>query len=51
MTLLIIEHNMQVIMNLADYVYCLSHGQCLAHGMPDEIQTNPQVIDAYLGAS
>ena len=49
-TLLIIEHNMRVIMNLADRVYCLAHGKLLAAGAPEEIQNDPRVIDAYLGA-
>ncbi len=49
-TLLIIEHNMRVIMNMADKVYCLAHGELLAGGAPDEIQNDPRVLDAYLGA-
>jgi len=49
-TLLIIEHNMRVIMNLADRVYCLAHGKVLAAGTPHEIRSDPRVIDAYLGA-
>ncbi len=49
-TLFVIEHNMRVIMNLAESIYCLAHGQMLAHGSPDEIQNNQDVIDAYLGA-
>lgn len=49
-TLLIIEHNMRVIMGLADHIYCLAHGQLLADGSPQQIQDNPLVIDAYLGA-
>lgn len=49
-TLLIIEHNMRVIMNMANTIYCLAHGELLADGSPDEIQSNPSVIDAYLGA-
>jgi branched-chain amino acid transport system ATP-binding protein len=49
-TLLIIEHNMQVIMNLAQHIYCLAHGELLAHGPPKEIQNDQRVIDAYLGA-
>jgi len=49
-TLLIIEHNMRVIMNIADHIYCLAHGRLLAQGSPEEIQNNQQVIDAYLGA-
>lgn len=49
-TLLIIEHNMRVIMNITDRIYCLAHGELLAEGLPEEIQNNPNVIDAYLGA-
>lgn len=50
-TLLVIEHNMRVIMNLAQHIYCLAHGQILAEGKPAEIRDNQRVIDAYLGAS
>lgn len=49
-TLLVIEHNMRVIMNMADHVYCLAHGELLASGTPDEVQNDQSVIDAYLGA-
>ena len=49
-TLFVIEHNMRVIMNLADTIYCLAHGELLASGKPEEIQNNQNVIDAYLGA-
>lgn len=49
-TLFIIEHNMRVIMNMADSIYCLAHGELLASGSPDQIQNNQSVIDAYLGA-
>jgi len=50
-TLLIIEHNMSVIMDLAQYVYCLAHGELLAHGEPDAIRNDPHVVDAYLGGT
>jgi branched-chain amino acid transport system ATP-binding protein len=49
-TLFIIEHNMRVIMNMADTIYCLAHGKLLASGTPDEIQNDQRVVDAYLGA-
>ena len=49
-TLLVIEHNMRVIMNMAAHVYCLAHGELLASGTPDEVQNDQSVIDAYLGA-
>jgi len=49
-TLFIIEHNMRVIMNMADHIYCLAHGELLASGTADEIKNDQSVIDAYLGA-
>ena len=49
-TLFVIEHNMRVVMNLADNIYCLAHGQLLAQGKPESIQNNQRVIEAYLGA-
>tara|TARA_R100001143_G_scaffold63406_1_gene70248 strand:+ start:2168 stop:2515 length:348 start_codon:yes stop_codon:yes gene_type:complete len=49
-TLFVIEHNMRVIMNMAQSIYCLAHGELLAHGTPDEVQNDQRVIDAYLGA-
>jgi branched-chain amino acid transport system ATP-binding protein len=49
-TLLVIEHNMRVIMNLAEHIYCLAHGELLAAGTPDEIRGDQRVLDAYLGA-
>jgi branched-chain amino acid transport system ATP-binding protein len=49
-TLLVIEHNMKVIMNLAQRVFCLAHGQMLANGTPEEIKNDKRVLDAYLGA-
>jgi branched-chain amino acid transport system ATP-binding protein len=49
-TLFVIEHNMRVIMNMAESIYCLAHGELLAQGTPDEIQNDQRVIDAYLGA-
>jgi ABC-type branched-subunit amino acid transport system ATPase component len=49
-TLFVIEHNMRVVMGLADHVYCMSHGELLASGPPERIQNDARVIDAYLGA-
>ncbi len=49
-TLFVIEHNMRVVMNLAESIYCLAHGEMLAHGTPKEIKQDQKVIDAYLGA-
>ena len=50
-TLLVIEHNMRVIMELAEYIYCLAHGELLAEGRPAEVQKDQRVLDAYLGAT
>jgi len=49
-TLLVIEHNMRVIMNLAQKIFCLAHGELLAEGLPDQIKNDKRVVEAYLGA-
>jgi branched-chain amino acid transport system ATP-binding protein len=49
-TLFIIEHNMRVIMDIAEHIYCLAHGELLASGPPEVIRNDPGVLDAYLGA-
>ena len=49
MALLLVEHDMDFVMNLADRVIVMNFGEKLAEGKPDEIQKNPTVIDAYLG--
>jgi branched-chain amino acid transport system ATP-binding protein len=48
-TLLVIEHNMRVIMSLAQHIFCLAHGQLIANGNPEDIKNDQRVIDAYLG--
>ncbi len=50
-TLFVIEHNMRVIMNLAEHIYCLARGRLLASGTPEEVRHDQRVVDAYLGAS
>ncbi len=48
-TLFIIEHNMPVIMGLADNIYCLANGKLLAEGPPEKIRNDKRVVEAYLG--
>ena len=48
-TVLLIEHDMNVVMNVSDRIYVLDHGKLIADGLPDEIANNQAVIDAYLG--
>jgi branched-chain amino acid transport system ATP-binding protein len=47
-TILIVEHDMEVVMELADRITVLHYGQILAEGTPDEIQQNPKVLEVYL---
>ncbi len=48
--ILLIEHNMDFLMKLAERVTCFNYGEKLAEGLPEEVQRNSQVITAYLGA-
>jgi branched-chain amino acid transport system ATP-binding protein len=49
-SVLLIEHNMEVVMDLADRITVLNHGQVLARGTPAEIRANRTVQAAYLGS-
>jgi len=50
-TIILIEHDMGVVMDLSDRVVVLDYGLQLADGPPDEVRSNQAVIDAYLGVS
>jgi len=49
LTIFLIEHHMDLVMNISDRIYVLDFGSLIAQGLPSEIQSNQHVIDAYLG--
>ena len=50
MTVMFVEHDMDVVHDISDWVVVMGEGRIIAEGTPDQISTNQQVIDAYLGA-
>jgi len=49
LTILLVEHDMELVMRVSDFITVLNFGEVLAEGSPTEIQKNPEVIKAYLG--
>jgi branched-chain amino acid transport system ATP-binding protein len=49
LSIVLVEHNMQVVMGVCEHIHVLDHGETIARGTPDEIRVHPKVLAAYLG--
>ena len=49
LTVLLVEHRMRLVMNICEWITVMDFGQVLTRGLPDEVRTNRQVVEAYLG--
>ncbi len=49
LTVLLVEHRMRLVMNICEWITVMDFGEIIARGVPEEVRTNPQVVEAYLG--
>ena len=51
LTVMLVEHHMDLVMNISDYIYVIDFGKLISEGVPSVVQNDQRVIDAYLGES